>query len=277
MAEETRDPVRIFPRIMLLGLTITAAIYVLVAICSVALVPPAELGEGEAPLLKVVEAGAPAFPLGVFAVISMCAVANSALINMLMASRLLYGMAQDGTLPLALGKVGERRTPWVAIMFTTVLTVGPIAVADLRSRGGTTSLLLLVVFTVCNAAVLVLRRDKVEHKHFRAPTFAPVVGVVVCAFLASPLSQRDSQDYVVAGWLMAAGVATSDQHVRHLGPRLGPLSGGTRDDKLDVVRMGGDDHRPLRRYGFLVRSCHSHSPIGAVQQTVLPGRLAKPP
>jgi amino acid transporter len=207
MAEETRDPVRIFPRIMLLGLTITAVIYVLVAICSVALVPPAELGEGEAPLLKVVQTGAPEFPLGVFAVISMCAVANSALINMLMASRLLYGMAQDGTLPLALGKVGERRTPWVAIMFTTALTVGLIAFADLRSLGGTTSLLLLVVFTVCNAAVLVLRRDKVEHKHFRAPTFAPVLGVVVCAFLASPLSQRDSQDYVVAGWLMAAGVA----------------------------------------------------------------------
>ena len=206
MAEETKDPVRIFPRIMLLGLTITAVIYVLVAISSVALVSPAELGEGEAPLLKVVEAGAPRFPVGVFAVISMFAVANSALINMLMASRLLYGMAQDRVLPLALGKVGERRTPWVSIIFTTALSFVLIAFADLRSLGGTTSLLLLVVFAVCNTAVLVLRKDVVEHKHFRAPTIAPILGAVVCAFLASPLSQRHAQDYVVAGWLVAAGV-----------------------------------------------------------------------
>ena len=99
MAEETKDPSRIFPKIMLLGLTITGIIYVLVAISSVALVPPDQLGEGEAPLLKVVQAGAPAFPIWIFAFITMFAVANSALINMLMASRLLYGMAHEDVLP----------------------------------------------------------------------------------------------------------------------------------------------------------------------------------
>ena len=54
MAEETKDPVRIFPKVMLIGLCITGVIYVLVAISAVALVSPEELGEGDAPLLKVV-------------------------------------------------------------------------------------------------------------------------------------------------------------------------------------------------------------------------------
>ncbi|MDO5711050.1 MAG: APC family permease [Micrococcales bacterium] len=208
MAEETKEPERIFPKIMILGLTITGIIYVLVAISSVALVPPEELGEGTAPLLKVVQAGAPAFPVWIFAFITMFAVANSALINMLMASRLLYGMANEEVLPRPLGKVHKgRRTPYVAIIFTTAIAFGLIWFADLTALGGTTSFLLLLVFTVVNVVVLVLRRDKVEHKHFRSPTSISIIGALLCAFLASPLSGRAVEDYKIGGVLLLIGVA----------------------------------------------------------------------
>ena len=208
MAEETKDPVRIFPKVMLAGLCITGLIYVLVAISAVALVTPEDLSQGSAPLLKVVEAGAPGFPIELFAFITMFAVANSALINMLMASRLLYGMANERVLPRVLGKVHRtRRTPWVGILFTTALAFGLIWFADLAALGGTTSLLLLCVFTIVNIAVLVLRRDPVEHAHFRAPTAVPVLGAVVCAYLASPLSGRAGADYRVGGVLLVIGVA----------------------------------------------------------------------
>ena len=207
MAEETKDPVRIFPKVMLTGLAVTGVIYVLVAISAVALVSPEDLSEGDAPLLKVVAAGAPAFPLTIFAFITMFAVANSALINMLMASRLLYGRANERVLPKVLGKVHRtRRTPWVGILFTTLIAFGLIWFADLTALGGTTALLLLCVFTVVNIAVLVLRRDKVEHKHFKAPTVIPIIGAIACAYLASPLSGRASTDYKVAGVLLIIGV-----------------------------------------------------------------------
>ena len=207
MAEETKDPVRIFPKVMLLGLCITGVIYILVSISSVALVSPEDLGEGDAPLLKVVAAGAPDFPVGVFAFITMFAVANSALINMLMASRLLYGMSRQRVLPRFLGKVHrKRRTPWAGIVFTTVIAFGLIFFADLAALGGTTSLLLLCVFTVVNVAVLVLRRDPVDHDHFRAPTALPVLGAVACAYLASPLSGRPGADYRIAAVLTVIGV-----------------------------------------------------------------------
>ncbi|MEU4221818.1 APC family permease [Actinoplanes sp. NPDC026623] len=207
MAEEIKDPVRIFPKVMLTGLGVTGLIYVLVAVSAITLVSPADLSEGEAPLLKVVEAGAPGFPLSVFAFITMFAVANSALINMLMASRLLYGMANERVLPRFLGRVHPvRRTPWAGIVFTTLVAFGLIWFADLTALGGTTALLLLCVFTVVNVAVLVLRRDRVEHRHFRAPTAIPVVGAAACAYLAGPMSGRAAADYRVAGVLLAVGV-----------------------------------------------------------------------
>ncbi len=208
MAEETKDPSRIFPWVLFAGLLITGAIYVLVSISAITLVAPAELAEGATPLLKAVEVGAPGFPIGVFGLITMFAVANSALINMLMASRLVYGMSRERVLPEALGRVHPvRRSPWPAIVFTTLLAFGLILfVGEVPALGGTTALLLLCVFTVVNIAALVLRRDPVEHKHFRAPTFVPVLGAVTCAFLAGPWTGRDPVQYHIAGVLIAIGV-----------------------------------------------------------------------
>jgi basic amino acid/polyamine antiporter, APA family len=208
MAEECKDPTRIFPKVLLAGLTITGLIYVLVSISAITLVAPEQLGEGETPLLKVVQAGAPSFPVGVFGFITMFAVANSALINMLMASRLVYGMSRERVLPAVLGKVHRtRQTPYIAILFTTLLALGLITfVGEVPALGGTTALLLLCVFTVVNIAVLVLRRDRVEHQHFRTPTILPILGALFCAFLAGPWTGRASVQYTIAGILIAIGV-----------------------------------------------------------------------
>jgi basic amino acid/polyamine antiporter, APA family len=208
MAEECKDPTRNFPKVLLAGLLITGLIYVLVSISAITLVSPEKLGEGETPLLQVVQAGAPNFPVEIFGFITMFAVANSALINMLMASRLVYGMSNERVLPAALGKVHRsRRTPYVAIGFTTLLAFGLITfVGEVPALGGTTALLLLCVFTVVNIAVLVLRRDRVGHEHFRTPTIVAVLGAVVCAFLAGPWTGRDPVQYKIAGVLIGIGV-----------------------------------------------------------------------
>jgi len=208
MAEEAKNPSRIFPKVLLGGLLITGVIYLLVSITAIALVDAEALGEGATPLLKVVEAGAPWFPLSVFGIITMCAVANSALINMLMASRLLYGMAQEKVLPSILGKVlPKRRTPYTAIVFTTGLAIALITfVGAVPDLGGTTALLLLAVFTLVNIAVLVLRSDTVEHDHFTSPLGLPYIGAISCAFFVGPWTGRDSVQYLIAAVLIGLGV-----------------------------------------------------------------------
>ncbi|WP_207457130.1 APC family permease [Herbiconiux sp. SYSU D00978] len=216
MAEETRDPSRIFPPIMLTGLGIAAVIYVLVSIVAVAVVPIGELANNSTPLVTVVQTAAPDFPIAdLLPFISMFAVANTALINMMMASRLLYGMSRQGVLPAFLGRVHERRrTPWSAIVFTTLLAFGLIVYVTLAPEspvvvvlGGTTSLLLLAVFAVVNATVLVLRRDRVEHRHFRAGRVLPVIGIVACLWLVLPFSSgRAVEQYQIAVGLLVIGV-----------------------------------------------------------------------
>jgi len=180
-------------------------------------VPIGELADNETPLVTVVQTAAPGFPIGqLLPFISMFAVANSALINMMMASRLLYGMSKQGVLPGFLSRVHRRRqTPWASIVFTTALSLLLIGYVSLSPEspvvavlGGTTSLLLLVVFAIVNVTALVLRRDEVGRHHFRAGRVLPVVGVVACLWLVLPFSSgRGSEQYQIAGILLAIGVA----------------------------------------------------------------------
>lgn len=216
MAEETKDPVKTFPRVLLSGLTIAGIVYMLVAVVAVALVPVGQLADSETPLVEVVKAGAPGLPIDtLFPFISMFAVSNTALINMLMASRLIYGMARQHVLPPVLGQVHPRRlTPWVAIGFTTLIAFGLIFYVSVFASssaisilGGTTSLLLLAVFAVVNVAVLRLRRDvQAGGNHFKTPTVLPVIGCIASLYLVLPFSGRPAQQYYVALMLVAIGI-----------------------------------------------------------------------
>lgn len=222
LVEETKDPKKTFPRIMLIGLGICAAIYMLVAVTVIMVIPTGDLLNPKNPdagiLLDVVRIGLPGMPVdAIFPFLTVFAVVNTALMNMLMASRLLYGMARQGVLPQFLGKVhSTRRSPWAAILFSTVLAVALVAYVNLDkensivgSLGGTTALLLLCVFAVVNVALLVLRRDKPEPGAFRTPTIIPILGVGFCLFLAGPWarSREDWIQYEIAGLLLVIGVA----------------------------------------------------------------------
>lgn len=220
MVEETHDPERNFPRVMLTGLGICAVLYMLVAVSVIMVIPTGDLTNPSNPeagiLLDVVRVGAPGIPIDtIFPFLTIFAVGNTALINMLMASRLVYGMAKQDVLPRALGQVlPGRRSPWAAVLFTTIIALGLITYVRTQSDSnivaalsGTTALLLLCVFTVVNIACLVLRRDDTG-RGFRAPTAIPVMGAIFSAFLVGPWA-RTSEAYIqyrIAVGLLVIGI-----------------------------------------------------------------------
>jgi APA family basic amino acid/polyamine antiporter len=168
----------------------------------------------------------------------MIAVSNTMLINMLMASRLLYGMANQGVLPAPFGLVSpSRRTPWFSIIFTTALSIVLILlVEDFANLADTTVLLLTGVFLLVNICVLVLRRDPVSHDHFVAPSFLPIIGAVVSAIFLLPLD-RDAQIYVLAVYLLIGGLVL--WAINYAVTRRT----GTVVEEADMTRQDGPDRR----------------------------------
>ncbi len=206
VAEETKHPARAFPRALFTGIAVAGTLYLLVTLTASYVVPTAQLSGSDAPLLEVVEEG----PLGIstrlFAFIALMAVANSALINMIMASRIVYGMADQGIVARLFSRtLPSRRTPIAAIVFTTAISIVLIATGDLATLADTTVVLLLGVFTIVNIAVLVLRRDPVEHDHFHAPAVFPVLGALVAVGLLVHTANDDLAVFARAGILIAVG------------------------------------------------------------------------
>jgi amino acid transporter len=198
-----KDPRRTYPRALFAALFTAGGVYVLVGLASAIALPPEELQESSGPLLAVVEATGVSIPSWLFSLIALIAVANGALLTMIMVSRLTYGMAEQNLLPAALGRVlPKRKTPWVAILTTTLVAMGLTLVGDLATLAETVVLLLLFVFLSVNVSVLVLRRDHVEHDHFRIWTFIPVLGIASCILL---LTQQRPVVWLFGAILLAVG------------------------------------------------------------------------
>lgn len=204
LAEEIRDVRKTYPRALFGALLVAGVIYMAVGVAAAAVLPVDQLIASSAPLLEVVRASGLGIPPQLFAFIALIAVANGALLTMIMASRLTYGMAHHGLLPGVLGNVlPQRRTPWVAIVATTLVAIALTLTGTLAVLAETVVLLLLFVFISTNLAVLVLRRDKVEERHFRVPTWVPVLAILSCLVL---LSQQSLETWLRAGALIAVGV-----------------------------------------------------------------------
>lgn len=205
MIEEVKNPRRTYPRALFAALFTAGGVYVLVGLASSIALPSAELQESSGPLLAVVEATGVSIPSWLFSLIALIAVANGALLTMIMVSRLTYGMAEQNLLPAVLARVlPNRKTPWVAILTTTLVAMGLTLVGDLATLAETVVLLLLFVFLSVNVSVLVLRLDRVEQDHFRVWTFVPVLGIGSCILL---LTQQRPVVWLFGAILIAVGVA----------------------------------------------------------------------
>ena len=208
LAEETKNPAKDFPVALFGGLIIAALIYMAVAFTATMLVDTQTLTKSSGPLLEVVKVAGFTFPPKLFAIIALLAVSNTALMNMIMASRLVYGMARERVVPSVFAAVHPTRsTPWVSILFTVAIAVVLVATGDVGPLAETTVLLLLCVFALVNVSVLVLRRDPVDHDHYRAPSWMPVLGATVCLILILPITGRGAAVYARAAVLIAIGVA----------------------------------------------------------------------
>jgi APA family basic amino acid/polyamine antiporter len=138
VAEETIDPSRAFPRALIGGMLTAGVVYVLVSIAAALTVPIGTLAGNT--LLEVIDADLLVVPasvmLVVFGVIAMIAISNTALVTVVAQSRILYGMAREGVMPVLFAKVHPvRRSPYVALIFGAVV-IGALLVVGAMIRTG---------------------------------------------------------------------------------------------------------------------------------------------
>jgi amino acid transporter len=144
----------------------------------------------------------------VFAAIALVAVTNTALVALVAQSRIMYGMAREGAVPRVFARtLPTRKTPWVAIVFTTVLVVALLVTADVERLASVTVLFLIAVYALVCVCALKLRKERVDHEHYRAPTAVLYAGLVANLGLLVNTVLTDPGALVTCGIMLAIGLA----------------------------------------------------------------------
>ncbi len=204
VAEEVKNPERNVPRAIVLSLSIAGIIYILVSWLATQVLSPAELQASQAPLLDVVRRAQPNFPAVVFTVIALFAVLNTALLNFVTASRLLYGMAREGLLPAWLSKLHSLR----ATPYRTFLVILPIVITlalsgSLQFLAGTTATLILLMFILVNLSLLIIKRRDDRPASFQVPSAVAGLALVSNAVL---MAFASTQSHILAAGFIGVGV-----------------------------------------------------------------------
>ena len=185
VAEEVKDVTRTLPRAIILTLFLSLSMYVLLALAAVVAVPTDLIAESDAPLTLIYShtTGWSSVPI---TIIGVLAVLNGALVQIIMAARVLYGLSASGQLPQRLGAVNERtRTLLIATLLVTALILVLALWLPLVTLATATSLIALVIFAIVNAALLALKRREPHPPGVRVyPIWLPAAGFLASAGFA---------------------------------------------------------------------------------------------
>ncbi|MFK8068573.1 MAG: APC family permease [Gammaproteobacteria bacterium] len=189
VAEEVKQPQRTLPAAIILVLIFTTIIYIAVAMAAIVTVSPDQLSGQGAPLSYIYEIGTGNKPV-VITLIGMFAVVNGALVQIIMGSRILYGMGNQGWLPTVFSKIHPKtRTPHIATLLVTVATLIFALWLPLVTLAKTTSLITLLIFSFINLALILVKlRDPKPDGVMTYPLWLPIAGFISnLAFIAYQL------------------------------------------------------------------------------------------
>src|SRR3989304_4302102 len=192
VAEEVKRPKKTLPRAIILSVLITGVIYILVSLSVVRVINWEELGRSAAPLAAVAERSLGPEGGVVLSAIALFATASTVLITIVAGSRMLYGMANNKSLPLSLGKIHSKtKTPWIAVIGILITSVAFAFIGDIVIVANITVFAVVITFAVINLSVIVLRYTESSlERPFKVPCnigrfpVLPLAGFGVIVYMA---------------------------------------------------------------------------------------------
>ncbi len=185
LVEETVNPARVMSWAIGITLGIVTILYFLVSLVAIDALPLDELAGSSAPIGLLFERLTGWPPLAI-TLIAIFATMNGVVIQIIMASRVTYGLARGRSLPAVLGRVNRvTRTPLLATALITIVSVFLALFVPLDRLAEWTTQVILSVFVLVNLALfrIKLRREPAPAGIFTVPIAVPVLGAVSCIFL----------------------------------------------------------------------------------------------
>lgn len=218
LAEESKDPGKHLPKAIYISLVVTTVLYILVALAVLSLATPELLSSSSAPLSDAIRKISAKAATGL-AIVALFSTANTALITLLSASRMLFSMAREGSAPRIFGLMIEsRKSPWSAAVVVLVIAAALLPFGSVAVTASISSFGSLIAFAAVNLSLIALALRRPELKRpFRAPGRigrVPLTGVLGLASIGLLISQFDSVTYLVGAIVTGIGILAYVHHTR---------------------------------------------------------------
>lgn len=180
VAEEVKEPTVTMPKAVIITLIISTILYILISIISIITIEPQTLAKSPAPLAEVYKTITQKEPI-ILSFIGMFAVINGALIQIIMVSRLLYGMGMNNWIPKVFTKVNETtRTPIFGTVFASITILIFTLGLPILTLASLTSFFIFIIFTIMNIALIIIKlKDPHPKGVILYPIYIPVIGVIL--------------------------------------------------------------------------------------------------
>ncbi len=197
ITEETVDATRNIPLALIISVIISTVLYILVALVAVSVVPYQQLAATNEPLALIAQTASGGAIGGLLlSLIALFATANTVLILLIVGSRMLYGMASEGSLPGILSKIySKTHTPYISIFLVALVAVIILSVGGIKEIAFLTNMAIFITFFSVNVSLIVLRYTMPEvRRPFKVPLnigrlpIIPLLGAIFCLFMLMPLA-----------------------------------------------------------------------------------------
>lgn len=210
IAEETKNPSRTLPRALILAVSITGVTYILVSIAAINILGWQELSESMAPLADVAGKALGGGGQRALTGIALFATTNTVLALLIAGSRILYGMAEQRSLPLFLATIhAGRKTPWVAVFITMIVGIAFTLVGNIVTVANITVFTIVIIFALVNLALIWLRyKEPKTERPFKVPLNIgefPVLPFIGLATSMAGAAQFDAYVVSVGVGVVGAG------------------------------------------------------------------------
>jgi amino acid transporter len=198
LSEDTKQPEKTIPRGLLIAVGITTVLYIAIGVAAISLVPWPQLATSDAPLALAASVAFGSLGSDLLTIIALLTTLNTALVLLIVGSRIIYGMAREGALPKFLGRVNRRtKTPLTASIITFVVALAFLPLGRIGAIAKVTSFGSLLTFAMINLALLHLRRVAPNlSRPFKAPLHVGWVSVTGLLGLLSSLALLTQFDWL---------------------------------------------------------------------------------
>lgn len=206
LAEEAKKPETHLPWAIILSVLISTTLYIFVSVSALALISPDQLAQSEAPLMSVAQTRSESAGQ-ILGSVALFSTANTALISLIGASRILYSMGNEGALPAMISKtVPKRKTPWIASLIILGVALALLPLGKLDTVASISSLATMLAFFSVNVALIVLRyKQGSKNRPFKVPLsigkfpILPFFAACISLFL---MTQFEGIVYAIGGGLL---------------------------------------------------------------------------